>query len=32
MSDCPLKITDIYNIPIANVKKSVPNFFDKKNM
>ena len=25
-----LKIADLYNIPIGNVKKSVPNFFDKE--
>ena len=24
-----LKIADLYNIPIGNVKKIVPNFFDK---
>ena len=24
-----LKIDDLYNIPIGNVKKLVPNFFDK---
>ena len=27
-----LKIGDLYNIPIGNVKKLVPNFFAKKNM
>ena len=26
-----LKIADLYNIPIGNVKKLVPNFFDKEN-
>ena len=26
-----LKITDLYNIPIGNVEKLVPNFFDKEN-
>ena len=25
-----LMIADFYNIPIVNVKKLVPNFFDKK--
>ena len=25
-----LKIADLYNIPIGNVKKLVPNFFDKE--
>ena len=25
-----LKIADLYNIPIANVNKLVPNFFDKE--
>ena len=25
-----LKIADLYNIPISNVKKLVPNFFDKE--
>ena len=25
-----LKIADFYNIPIVNVKKLVPNFFDQK--
>ena len=24
-----LKITDLYNIPIGNIKKLLPNFFDK---
>ena len=26
----PLKIADHYNIPIGNVKKLVPNFYDKE--
>ena len=30
LSDYQLKITDLYNIPIGNVKKLVPNFFDKE--
>ena len=30
LSEYQLKITDLYNIPIGNVKKLVPNFFDKK--
>ena len=30
LSSYQLKIADFYNIPIANVKKIVPNFFDKK--
>ena len=25
-----LKIADLYNIPIGNVKKLIPNFFDKE--
>ena len=29
LSDNQLKIADLYNIPIGNVKKLVPNFFDK---
>ena len=28
LSDYQLKITNLYNIPIGNVKKLVPNFFD----
>ena len=28
LSDYQLKIADLYNIPIDNVKKLVPNFFD----
>ena len=31
LSDYQLKIADLYNIPIGNVKKFVPNFFDKEN-
>ena len=30
LSNYQLKITDHYNIPIGNVKKLVPNFFDKE--
>ena len=30
LSDYQLKIADLYNIHIANVKKLVPNFFDKE--
>ena len=30
LSECQLKIADIYNIPIDNVKKLVPNLFDKE--
>ena len=30
LSDYQLKIADLYNNPIGNVKKSVPNFFDKE--
>ena len=30
MSDYQLKIADLCNIPIGNVKKLVPNFFDKE--
>ena len=30
MSDFLLKTADLYNIPIVNAKKSVPNFFDKE--
>ena len=30
LSDYKLKIADLYNIPIGNVKKLVPNFFDKE--
>ena len=30
LSDYHLKIAGLYNIPIDNVKKLVPNFFDKE--
>ena len=30
LSDYQLKIADLYNIPIGNLKKWVPNFFDKE--
>ena len=30
LADYQLKIADLYNIPIGNVKKLVPNFFDKE--
>ena len=30
LSDYQLKIVDLYNISIGNVKKLVPNFFDKE--
>ena len=30
LSDYQLKITDLHNIPIGNVKKLVPKFFDKE--
>ena len=30
LSDYQLKIADHYNIPIGNVKKLVPNFFDRQ--
>ena len=30
LSDYQLKIADLYNINIGNVKKLVPNFFDKE--
>ena len=30
LSDYQLKIADLDNIPIGNVKKLVPNFFDKE--
>ena len=30
LSDYKLKIGDLYNIPTGNVKKLVPNFFDKE--
>ena len=31
LSDYQLKIANLYNIPIGNVKKLVPNVFDKEN-
>ena len=30
LSQYQLKIADLYNIPIGNVKKLVPNFYDKE--
>ena len=30
LSEYQLKIADLYNIPIDNVKNLVPNFFDKE--
>ena len=30
LSDYQIKIADLHNIPIGNVKKLVPNFFDKE--
>ena len=30
LSEYQLKIADLYNIPIGNVKKLLPNFFDKE--
>ena len=30
MSECQLKIEDLYNISIGNVKKLVPNLFEKE--
>ena len=30
LSDNQLKITDLYNSAIGNIKKLVPNFFDKE--
>ena len=30
MSECQLNITDLCNIPIGNIKKLVPHFFDKE--
>ena len=30
LADYQLKIANLYNIPIGNVKKLVPNFFDKE--
>ena len=32
MSEYQSKIADFYNIPIDNLKKLVPNYFDKKIM
>ena len=28
--ECQLKIVDLYNIPVANLKKLVPDFVDKE--
>ena len=30
LSEYQLKVADLYNIPIANVRKSLPNFFHKQ--
>ena len=30
LSEYQLKIADLWNIPIGNVKKLVPNYFDKE--
>ena len=30
LSQYQLKIADLYNIPIGNIKKLVPNFYDKE--
>ena len=30
LPDYILSIADLYNIPIGNIKKIVPNFFDKE--
>ena len=30
LSDYQLKIADLYNFPIGNVKKLIPNFSDKE--
>ena len=30
LSEYQLKFADVYNIPIGNVKKLVPNFFNKE--
>ena len=30
ISDYQLNIADLYNIPVGNVKKLVPNLFDKE--
>ena len=32
LSEYQLKVADLYNIGIGNVKKLVPNFFDKKSV
>ena len=32
LSEYELKISDLYNIPIGNVKNLVPNFIDKENV
>ena len=32
LSNYQIKIADFYNIPIGNVKKLVPNFFDKESI
>ena len=32
LSDYQLKISNLYNAPFDNIKKLVPNFFDKKNI
>ena len=32
LAEYQLKIADLYNFPIGNVKNLVPNFFDKKRM
>ena len=32
LSEYQLKIADLYNIPIGNVKKLVPNLFDKDSL
>ena len=32
LSGYQLKIADLYNVPIGNVKKLVPDFFDKRSM
>ena len=31
LSNYQLKVADLYNISIGNVKNCVPNFFDKEN-
>ena len=30
LSEYQLKVADLYNIPVGNAQKSVPNFFDKE--